>query len=180
MTTYKINIKIKNPRVWAPCQENARREDKAPGVLSLGTRWRWVVRFNPHPLYPRTNTSGNHWLARVPTEPQNQSDVASNFCYSANMVRVRWSQRWCCRFESWSMLSRLDRKLPTFLRHYDPSKLWQTTEQSIWSAISEYLTILWSGQSRQRTICEHVEGVINSHKILVGKMESLEDTGANG
>jgi len=123
----------------------------------------------PIPLYPRTNTSGNHWLARVPSEPQNQSDVASNFCYSENTVRARWSQRWCCRFESWSMLSRLDRKLPTFLRHYDPSKLRQTTQQSIWSAISEYLTILWSGQSRPRAICEHVEGVINSHKILVGK-----------
>ena len=100
--------------------------------------------------------------------------------YSANTVRVRWSQRWCCSFESWLMLSRLDPKLPTVLRHYDSSKLRQTIEQSIWCAIPEYLTILWSGQSRRRAIREDVESVKNSHTILVGKIEYLEDTGANG
>jgi hypothetical protein len=28
----------------------------APSILNLSTRWRWVVKFMPHPLYPLGKT----------------------------------------------------------------------------------------------------------------------------
>jgi hypothetical protein len=34
----------------------------APRILGLGTRWRWVVSFNPRPLYPRERASGTYWI----------------------------------------------------------------------------------------------------------------------
>jgi hypothetical protein len=30
--------------------------------LDLGSKWRWVVRFTPRPLYPRGKNPGIHWI----------------------------------------------------------------------------------------------------------------------
>jgi len=30
---------------------------EAPGILYLGTKWRWVMRFTPYPLYSCGNSS---------------------------------------------------------------------------------------------------------------------------
>jgi hypothetical protein len=36
----------------------------APRILNLGTRWKWVVRFTPRPLYPRRERPlSTHWIA---------------------------------------------------------------------------------------------------------------------
>jgi hypothetical protein len=33
-----------------------------PHFLDLGTSWRWMVSFNPRPLYPRERTPGTHCI----------------------------------------------------------------------------------------------------------------------
>jgi hypothetical protein len=33
-----------------------------PNFLDLGTSWRWMVGFNPRPLYPRGKASVTHWM----------------------------------------------------------------------------------------------------------------------
>jgi hypothetical protein len=35
---------------------------KAPRILDLGTRWRWVVSCTPRPLYLQGKSPGTHWI----------------------------------------------------------------------------------------------------------------------
>jgi hypothetical protein len=44
----------------------------APRILDLGTRWRWVVRFTPRPLYPQRKRPG-YPLDRRLGGPQSRS-----------------------------------------------------------------------------------------------------------
>jgi hypothetical protein len=37
----------------------------APRILDLCTKWRWVVRFTPRPLYPQGKSPGTHWIGGV-------------------------------------------------------------------------------------------------------------------
>jgi hypothetical protein len=34
----------------------------APRIVSLGTRWRWLVSFTPRTLYPQGRASSTHWI----------------------------------------------------------------------------------------------------------------------
>jgi hypothetical protein len=36
--------------------------DIAPPILDLDTRWRWVVRFTPRPIYLRESVTDTHWI----------------------------------------------------------------------------------------------------------------------
>jgi hypothetical protein len=49
--------------------------DIAPGILDLGTRWRWVVSFTPQPLYPQGKTLPRYPLDRRLSGPQSLSGV---------------------------------------------------------------------------------------------------------
>jgi hypothetical protein len=58
----------------------------APGILSLGTTWKWVIdQFSSLPLYLRERTSGTHWTGRWGDTDAVQNSV---LCFWRTRTRI--------------------------------------------------------------------------------------------